>query len=509
MALTAPVRIADTVSARQFTGSASLGRAAAAVGVLAALISLAGSWIPSLWGDEAASVLSATRPVGSLLAMLTHVDAVHGAYYLGLHAWTDVFGSSPFSVRLPSAIAIGVCAAAVTWLCGRFGSRRFAILAGVFAAILPRLTYAGEEARAYAFDAAITAVLCVILAELMLRREPRSTRMLWMAYAATLAIGIYAFLYVSLMILAAGVVVLCTPHLRQEWRRWVVSSAAAGAIAAPVFVLAFIERSQIAFLAHRNVVNPDAVLVKMWFGDTPFAVLAWALVAVAVGGFAMDAVRSRRAGVAMGARLEVIALAWLVIPVAILLVASPFVAGYTARYGTFAAPAAAVLMAIGVRRIARMRWLAAVAIAAVLASAAPIWVDQRQPYAKNQSDWNEIAATIHSRAVMGDGIVFDEAVRPSRRPHLALDTNPAAFAAVRDVALETPFAASDTWHGVAFTIPEAARLGRFDGVRRLWVVEYSTGVAADTSGLSDLEALGYHRADRIELHRSVVYLYTR
>lgn len=45
------------------------------------------SWIPSFWGDEAASVISANRPLDSLLEMLGHVDAVHGVYYFALHAW--------------------------------------------------------------------------------------------------------------------------------------------------------------------------------------------------------------------------------------------------------------------------------------------------------------------------------------------------------------------------------------------------------------------------------------
>ena len=93
-----------------------LGVWAAVVGVLAVAASAAGSWIPSLWGDEAASLMSATRPLGSLWHMLSYVDAVHGLYYLGLHGWIDVFGPSPFSIRFPSALAIGVCTTAVVWL---------------------------------------------------------------------------------------------------------------------------------------------------------------------------------------------------------------------------------------------------------------------------------------------------------------------------------------------------------------------------------------------------------
>src|SRR6059058_2447370 len=75
---------------------------ALAFGLAATVVAASGSWIPSLWGDEAATLMSARRPVGSLLSMLTHVDAVHGLYYLMMHAWTAVFGISAFALRFPS-----------------------------------------------------------------------------------------------------------------------------------------------------------------------------------------------------------------------------------------------------------------------------------------------------------------------------------------------------------------------------------------------------------------------
>ena len=80
---------------------------AALLGLLGILVSAFGSWQPSYWGDEAASVMSAERSLSSLFRMLGNVDAVHGAYYLILHFWIQAFGATEFSTRLPSAIAIG------------------------------------------------------------------------------------------------------------------------------------------------------------------------------------------------------------------------------------------------------------------------------------------------------------------------------------------------------------------------------------------------------------------
>jgi mannosyltransferase len=493
-----------------------LSVAAATVGLVAVVVSAAGSWIPSLWGDEAASVLSALRPGGSLLTMLTHIDAVHGAYYLGLHAWVQVFGADPFSVRLPSALAVGACAAGVTWLCGRFGSLRFAVLAGALAAILPRLTYAGEEARSYAFSAAIATALWIVVVELL--RRGRATWRGWAVYALVLAVGTYVFLYLALLSVAVGVVLALSPRRRQHLWHWLAASAVAAIVATPVVVLAVGQRQQIAFLAHRDVLTADLVLVKMWFAAWPFAVLAWALIAVALAGWIRARIGRRAQGAHPVLELETVAVAWLAVPTGILLAASPFVAGYTPRYGTFAAPAAAILMALGLRRLARLRvsrgiprrTVAAIALVAVLIAAVPVWVGQRTPWAKNRSDWNDIAATIQQEARPGDAIVFDDSVRPSRRPRLALDTDPGAFAGLADVTLETSYADSTSWHSSVYSVPEAARLGRFDGVSRVWVVEYARDGAVDSDdAVSDLEALGYREAERISLHSSVVLLFTR
>lgn len=197
----------------------------------------------------------------------------------------------------------------------------------------------------------------------------------------------------------------------------------------------------------------------------------------------------------------------------LLLVASPVVSGYTARYGTYAAPAAAVLMACALRRLTQLRrplrGLAQIAAIAVLVASVPVWVSQRTPYAKNNSDWNQIAAVIHAQAQPGDAVIFDETSRPSLRPRLAMSTNPAPFVTVRDVTLKVPYPKNTTWYDSVYTVRDAAALGRFDGVQRVWVVEYKTPTSTDTWGVVDLRTLGFNETRRIDNHRSVIYLYVR
>ncbi|MHA7986179.1 glycosyltransferase family 39 protein [Rathayibacter sp. CAU 1779] len=484
---------------------------ALSTGAFAMAVSMLGSWVPSLWGDEAASLLSAKRPLGSLFTMLTHVDAVHGSYYVMLHFWVRLAGTSPFAVRLPSAVAIGVAAAAVAWLCGRMHSTRLAVLAGLIAAVLPRLTDVGEEARGYAFDAAICAVLCVVVAELVLRGG-RATR-LWIAYGVLLAVGTYLFLYDVLMAVAIGAFLAFTPTARRHLRAWVIATGSAVLAASPLIVFAVLERGQVSYLQHRSEVTPSTVFVQMWFGTTAFAIVAWLLIVVALGDLAYRIVQRRRirgsAVTASRPDAVVLAACWLFLPAGLLIAASPVMAGYTARYGAFAAPAAAVLMAAGIDRLARRTWIAVGLAAIVLVTAAPVWVSQRTPYAMNNSDWNEIAATVQAQARPGDGILFDGSVRPSRRTRLAMDTDPSAFAKVKDLALDVPYAENTTWHDSTYSIAHAAALGRFDRVDRVWVVEYATTGHTDTWGVSSLEGLGFHKTAHYSSYRSVTYLFTR
>jgi len=489
--------------------SHGFGRVVALVVSAAVIVSLAGSWIPSLWGDEAASVMSATRSLSSLIIMLGTVDAVHGAYYVGLHFWIDLFGASPFSVRLPSALAVGVTVAAVMLIARRLGSTRIAIAAGIICAVIPRVTYMGAEARSSAFAAAIVAWLTVVLLELVHRRTPG--RRWWIAYAALLAVGTYLFLYVALIAVAHAVILLTVRTDKAFLTRWAGSVTAALLAATPVFVWALLERKQIAFLGHRNEITFHRLIVSLWFGQPLFAAVAWALIGcalvAAVAAWRSTALHSPEGRFRMP-RLDVVAASWLLVPAVILIGAFPVVPVYTARYLSYCAPAAAILMSTGLDWAVRgrVRPMAAVLLVVMLC-AAPVWISQRGPNAKNNSDFADIGATVSSHASPGDAIVFDESVRPSRRPRLAMRLYPADFAGLRDITLDVPYGDGTSWHDTAYDVHDAAALGRFNGVKRVWLVEFAVAAGANDADALALEALGYVAVAEYSIHRSEIHEY--
>ncbi|EUA08652.1 dolichyl-phosphate-mannose-mannosyltransferase family protein [Mycobacterium xenopi 4042] len=150
------------------------------VALLAAVVSGAGASRPSLWFDEGATIsAAASRSLSELWRLLGRIDAVHGLYYLVMHGWFTVFPPTEFWSRVPSCLAIGAAAAGVVVFAKQFCPRTTAVCAGVVFAILPRTTWAGIEARSYAFSAAAAVWLTVLLVTSARRNRAR----LWLFYA--------------------------------------------------------------------------------------------------------------------------------------------------------------------------------------------------------------------------------------------------------------------------------------------------------------------------------------
>lgn len=481
------------------------------VGLVGTAVSVLGSWSPSLWGDEAASILSANRSIPSLLKMLSHVDAVHGTYYLGLHFWVEIFGSSPLSVRFPSAVAVGACVAGVVLIGTKLDSLKLGVVAGLICAILPRVTSMGDETRSYAFSAAIATWLTLHFMTMIKRGHP--SRKQWAVYGGLLAIGIYVFLYLALIALAHAVILACSPRTRPLLRKWLRTILMTGVAISPLLVMAVLQHSQISFLREQSTTDFYSLAVTLWFGTPVIAILSWAAIVASVAFFLYDRRNGRITAHASGAvfrSVTFVAATWLFIPTFVLFVSHFFIPDFTARYLSMCAPAAALLIAVGLVRLVQFKTIPIVLVGLVLVAAMlPDWVQQRGPYGKNNSDWAVIGSQIAANAQPGDAIVFDDSTRPSRRPRLAMRTYPASFAGLNDVTLKTPYYSGDSWYDSDYSIATASQLGRFSGVNSVWLIDYATPTHTDTAGVADLRGLGFSQTFTIHTHRSLIRHFTR
>ncbi len=126
----------------------SAGWRAAVVVVLALGVLLRFATWSHLWLDEALTVNIARLPLGQITEALRH-DGAPPLYYVLLHAWTAVFGTSTFAVRaLPGLF--GVAALPLMWFAARrVGGPRVAWAATALLATGPFALRYATEARMY------------------------------------------------------------------------------------------------------------------------------------------------------------------------------------------------------------------------------------------------------------------------------------------------------------------------------------------------------------------------
>ncbi len=147
----------------------------------------------SLWLDEGATVGIASQHGAALWHGIAHDGGNMLAYYLLLHLIVGWFGDGSTVIRLPSLIGDAVTAAIVASLGLRlFADRRIALSAGVLSAVSLPLVFWGQDARGYAWMAALGAGSFLALTVIVQRpagvRAPPGAVV---AFGLTTVLGLY------------------------------------------------------------------------------------------------------------------------------------------------------------------------------------------------------------------------------------------------------------------------------------------------------------------------------
>jgi mannosyltransferase len=408
-----------------------------AVAVLAAVISVAWASRPSLWFDESATIsASVGRTVPELWRLLSHIDAVHGVYYLLMHGWFMIFPPTEFWSRVPSCLAIGAAAAGVTVFTRLFTrqgrGRATAVCAGVVFAILPRTTWAGIEARPYAFAVAAAIWLTVLFVTAVRQNRLR----LWLCYVPALMLSILLSLNLTLLVLvhAAMLPFITTKGSRKSpVLRWAVSSTVAIGIMTPFIAFAHSQVAQVDWIYPISWHYAFDVSLRQYFDHSvPFAILAAVLIVAAIV--------ARLAGVPGPAgqmrSLLIICAAWMIIPTSLLVIYSAINEPmYYPRYLIQTSPAMAVILAVCIVTIARRPWpIAGVVLLFAIAAFPDYLFTQRSTYAKEGWDYSQVADVISAHASTGDCLMVDNTVPWKPGPIRAvLAARPAAFRSLIDI----------------------------------------------------------------------------
>ena len=491
---------ADEVSARASTVS---WRDAVVLGSIALIWCLAFSWVPSVWYDEAATVLASTRTWADLVRMLGTVDLVHGVYYGFMHVWFTLVGYTPFTLRFPSAVFAALAVVGTVRLVGSLASRRVAILSAVVLIVLPRFTLAAVEGRSYSLTMLLGVLMTIAFVRAIRSAGKRWGLRAWDIYALLAILASLVFLYLALLVVA-HLVALLWLRARGRLSPGILGGFLWRAIPSAVLLLPFVlaaagQASQLAWVASRDGGTFAALLVAEFFpSNVPLAILGWAL---AVAGAVL---LLRRPAGAMGAALAISTIA---VPVLVLVLVSVTVLPtFVPRYVTFATPAMAVLIAVAIDAIP-VRIVRFASLALVVALALPSWIVQRTPLGKG-SDAAAVAAyveTVDARHPSESvGIVWGDLARfPDGTARIVQYGYPTPFAQMSDLTLATSAAEA----GTLWETTRPLTIDDLDGIDAVWVIGSSRDArpddlrllalggftAADQKSFYELEAVRFAR----------------
>lgn len=434
---------------------------------LALLVSLWGITTPSFWRDEAATIAAVRRPLGDMIRMLGNVDAVHAAYYLMIWPIEHLLGPGALVLRLPSAVAVAVGAAAVAATGRRLISPWAGLAAGLLYAVLPVTSRYGQEARSYAMVMAVAAIASYLLVRALGAEQPRQRR--WLAgYGASIAalgiLNIFGLLLIPAHAVMMGL--FCRrdfrdPAIKRVAVGWLAAVAAGVIVASPLLVLGWLQRGQIAWLG----VNTSTSGLNTLFSLSGSYLVTTTVLAVIVVALVLASETSReKRQAAWPGRLAQLSVPWLVVPPLVLFVASQVQPVYTARYILICIPALALIGGAAIASYSRIA--GAITLAVVLVAGATSQVGQRT----TAGHYDDILA-------------LDQIVAANARPgDVVLYTNPNAesFGAaysyglgkLPNIALKQGPIPSGTLAGTTASVATIrARLGN---AKRVWVVEINS-----------------------------------
>jgi mannosyltransferase len=400
----------------------------------------------SYWRDEAATVSAVSRPLPAMLSMLTHVDAVHGAYYLLMWPLARLAGTGEVAMRLPSALAMSLTAALIAAIGRRAVSARAGLAAGTIWAVLPVTSWYGQDARSYAL---VTTLACAA-SYLFLRRSSS-----W--YGVSLvALGLVNVF--GLLLIPAHAVTLAATD-RAGLARWRATAITAAAVTMPLVVLVWRQRADVAWIPALDQHEFDTV--TGWAGS--LAVSELALLILLIGAAFAAAGKGAGRSAAFPRDFVALCLPWLLLPLAALLAVSVVKPIFEFRYVLFSLPAMALLLGAAVAALGRVTAALTVAALALIALPAQQAVRAAEGHYENIREIDHvIAANEHP----GDAVLY-----PWDGWRQAAAAYPYGLTTLADLSLDqTPVQADNLLGSDLQPGRQAARLRQHD---RVWILAQS------------------------------------
>lgn len=327
----------------------------------------------SLWRDEVDAVYFALRDLPETLSMFVAAAQNGPLYFLSLRPWFGLVGSSEFAVRFPSAAA-GALSVVLLWkvacrlmplqpyvpqpvpsrLRTLQDGNSIALLAALFMALNPYQLWYSQEGKMY------TIITCLMLFSslLWLRGVERGGWPTWLGYLLVTSISIYTHLLMALVIplhfiwffiawpqskarwrgYFGALAGLTLPYLPMVWWQWAMLTA--NHPMTPFTFTPATDMLRTLLFNHSRGFMPPTETV--WMAPIFFVGLVGIVMGVSVlGGDASTGEQS------MPRRRFLLLLSWLLIPILLIYAVSLRQPVFVDRYIIWIAPAAMMLLALG------------------------------------------------------------------------------------------------------------------------------------------------------------------
>ena len=184
----------------------------------------------SLWIDEGDTFATASQHGQQLLHAALNDGGNMFIYYVGMHYWMALFGSSEFSIRMPTALAAIATVPVSFYLLKRLFDLRAAVFGALFVAVSVPFVWWAQTARAYV--PALFLVCAATLAFVVAVQTKR--RLAWASYGALTALSAYAIVLAPLVVVAQIGSLMFRRWRDLQWKALLGSAGAAALLAAPL-----------------------------------------------------------------------------------------------------------------------------------------------------------------------------------------------------------------------------------------------------------------------------------